>query len=1151
MPFSAHWPRLTPQRLLGVGVAGLFLFGSLLMGGQTTSGSSASVARIEFELPPGARLLVNGKDRSQERVFEDRDCPEGQLGKADLEIKLPDGTFRQRTILYQKGWFIRVAEGGKLVRPEIVPQTGHADPINSLQFSPDGLHLLTGSGDRSAILWDVATGRKLRTYQGEHSNFVTWVRFSPDSQHVLTGSLDKTVVIWERVSGKKVRTLGPHPSEVTAFAVSRDGKLVAVGQKNGQIRLWEFEGKPVGEGEWTAHGGLITSLTFSRTGKYLLSSSTDKTAVLWLTGNRSKVGTFTHEVEVAWAALSEDGRHLATASLDGQATIWNPATRKKLHTLTGHRAGVKAVAFSPNGKYVATAALDRTIMIWSADRGERLRTLMGHDDKVLCLDWGHDGRLLASGSWDTTAIIWNVTAGTRQHVLGKVGDRPWALTISQDGQKFFMGSGDRTGVVWEPAMRQLTALRGHRGRFIWAEFDMQGQRLLTASDDHSAILWDLKTAKPQLRLEGHKDWVMAATFTPGGQQALTCSRDGTAILWDLQTGKPKRRLEPGLGPIWEIRAHPKGGRAVTVHQDKTIVLWDLQTGLKLRTFTGHQGAVVAAAFTPNGQQMATASLDKTVILWDVEKGKIIRRLAGHTQGLSTVHFLAGGKQLISCSFDGTIRWWDAASGRTLRILKGHSGPVDVLAPHPNGRHVLSAAGDGTCRMWDLATGDTVMMLTTLRDGRDWLAVTPEGLFDGSRGGWQNVNLRLGDGLQVVPVGRFFQDFYSFGLLESVWQGHRPLPRAVLGKSQPPRVRLVKPEANMVVPTAETLIEVEIIDQGGGINGPHLYHQGVKVAGEWEVLEQTGGKVRQRRKLILVEGQNRISVRAASKDRAVESEPATVLVECKKQLPKGKLHVVAVGVSQYAEPVLNLKFAAKDARALADLFQRRGKALYDDVQVHLLIDREATADAIRRQLRQVAESAREPDALVLLLAGHGVTLGREYYFLPHDFRRPADSRVEEAVKKSGLPASTLGADISAIRALRRVIILDTCQSGQAGSVLARQRFDYENALKRLHHQEGGYLIAAASATEEAKEHDQLGHGVLTYTLLAGLGGVKHGQLKDRPIILPPPRIAPTVLEWFSYAGVHVPALMEDLFRMRSRPQIDATGEIFEVLPLKGG
>jgi WD40 repeat protein len=109
--------------------------------------------------------------------------------------------------------------------------------VTAVAFAPDGKTVLTGSADKTARLWDVATGREIRVVSG-HSDRVTAVAFAPDGKTVLTGSADKTARLWNAADGQEVRRYVGHADALSAVAFSRDGRYVLTGSTDKTARIW-------------------------------------------------------------------------------------------------------------------------------------------------------------------------------------------------------------------------------------------------------------------------------------------------------------------------------------------------------------------------------------------------------------------------------------------------------------------------------------------------------------------------------------------------------------------------------------------------------------------------------------------------------------------------------------------------------------------------------------------------------------------------------------------------------------------------------------------------------------------------------------------------------------------------------------------------
>jgi len=363
------------------------------------------------------------------------------------------------------------------------------------------------------------------------------------------------------------------------------------------------------------------------------------------------------------------------------------------------------------------------------------------------------------------------------------------------------------------------------------------------------------------------------------------------------------------------------------------------------------------------------------------------------------------------------------------------------------------------------------------------------------------------------------------------------------------VRILKPERGGVVEDDKVTLEVEVVDGGGGIRGPWLVQNGARVLAPG-TTRRDGKVLRRDFTVALIEGENNLEVRAASADGAWESEPARLTLRYERPLPKPELYVVAAGVNRYGQESMALRYAAADARAIVQLFQERGPDLYRQVHPVVLLDEQATKGGILQAIASVGRRARAQDTLVVFLAGHGSVVGQRYYFLPHGFRRTAAS-LEEDIRTQGLADADLGEAVASVPALKRMMIFDSGQSGRVGLTrTARDPFALRGAVERLNRAYGTFTVTSVALSEQAQEVASLGHGVLTYTLLAGLRAVDRGPLHQQWIQPSSGDRVAQVLEWYGFASSHVPRLTKELFGQSQEIQHNSGGTNFPVLPIPG-
>lgn len=1141
---AVGWSYLASRAALGLLLVGLLACDA---SGEDVS-VPAGTCLVEMELPAGATVAVDGRDYGAHRRLTFDNLDPARMYSARLKITFRDGTQDERMLLIRGGQRVRVAASfPDSTRPELLLQTGHTGNVHSLAISRDGRCALTASADHTTILWDLATGSKLRMLEGSGS-----VAFSPDGRQALTGSTNRTVILWDLATGRKLRVLeGSSP-----LAISPDGRQALTANSKQYafgVVLWDLAtGTKVRAFE--DQGGSISTIAFSPDGKGALVGSAAEEAVFWDLTNGTKHRTLPSPSGAKSVAIGPDGRQALVSSWK-EVVLWDLADGQRLRTFPNPKNSAKSVAISPDGRQALAGYDDRTTVLWDLASGQRLRTMKGEGQlTVLSVAFSPDGRqALTSQDSNCAPMLWDLATGEKIRSLEGRIDRVWSVALSPDGRQVMSISGFASPVPWDLVTGRMLHVAQHPDIVASIGISPDGRYAMAGSADASASLWEPASDRGLRTIRGSSegDEFYMPTISPDGRRALTLDmRRRTVFLWDLTGGKKLRTLpkKEGMDEVSAMVFSPDGRQALIGFSLGTTVLWNLNTGKRLHVLQGESTwGIDAVAFSPDGRRAMTGSRDYTAAYWDLTAGRRLHLLQGHRGDVESVAIGPDGRQALTASADHTAILWDLATGQQLRVLEGHSAEVTSVAMSSDGARAMTGSLDGTMRLWELGSGDELARLLTLERGRDWLVVTPQGLFDGSVEGRRRVSFRVGGGLSIAPVDRFFQDFFRPGLLGALWRGEQPVPEIQLGRSLPPIVRILSPRPGDVE-SPEVTVEVEVTDQGGGISGPTIYHNGARVLAEGE-SRRTGKILRRTFRVVLVEGPNRLAVKAASLDGSWEAEPAEVVVRYEKLLAKSRLFLVAVGVSRYADANLKLDFAAKDARAIAELFRRHGKRLYEEVRVREILDQQATRAEIQNALREVAAQTRPQDTFVLFLAGHGALVNQRYFFVPCDLR-PKARRLEDDLREQGLSADELTDCLGGAKAIKRVLVLDTCASGGAIGVLLKGRgFALRGTIERLSRTQGLFIIAAASAGQEAQESTELGHGILTYALLAGFKGVDRGPLEGKAVQPISPDHVVDVSEWFNFAASHVPRLTEKLYGAAHEVPLGNDGQVFPLLPLE--
>jgi WD40 repeat protein len=297
-------------------------------------------------------------------------------------------------------------------------------------------------------------------------------------------------------------------------------------------------------------------------------------------------------------------------------------------------------------------------------------------------------------------------------VLSGHGDTLWSAAYSPDGTRIVTASSDKTARIWDARTGAALAVLSAHGRTVKsAAYSPDGTRIVTASTDKTARIWDARTGAALAVLSGHGGLVWSAAYSPDGTRIVTASGDKTARIWDARTGAALTVLSGHGGEVYSAAYSPDGMRIVTASDDQTARIWDARTGAPLAVLSGHAGALWSAAYSPDGTRIVTASHDKTARIWEARTGAQLAVLSGHGGPLWFAAYSPDGTRIVTASEDKTARIWDARTGAQLAVLSGHGQEVNSAAYSPDGTRIVTASFDKTARIWDARPGAGLAVLS--------------------------------------------------------------------------------------------------------------------------------------------------------------------------------------------------------------------------------------------------------------------------------------------------------------------------------------------------------------------------------------------------------------------------------------------------------
>jgi hypothetical protein len=643
---------------------------------------------------------------------------------------------------------------------EVKRLAGHKDAVTAAAFSPDGKFLVTGSADKSAVLWDVAEGKAVRRFDG-HANAVDSIAFSRDGNRIATGSIDRTARVWDVKNGALLANLaGGHTGHVHAIAISADGTRVLTGGCDHTAVLWD-----VGAEKAIAtldQPGFVRALDFAPDGKSFLVGNVGiggrTTMTLRLYAAAGGPPTAEHKLPpVRGAAFLDGGK---TVLAHAGSAVWRLDLTGGKST-SAQRAGAAGPnmdpwAASPDGRtclfggMMATqfvdAATGRTLAQFSSDFADQVRAVAISPDGQLGViagggrgtPWENNaGRWTPARNTDVRVVhLANAAAATaNRRTVRPPASRPSTVVrrTSHDGKRAL--TLDATAATWTDVATGAEIARVNRPR--------QSARPAIAPDAGRVVFWD---DAGQVYAAGPGAAALKHLFRADGFEigAIRFAHDGQS-LWVASAGPPgassagtstaRRTPRPNDPPFEGPKIAPPDARAYGIFR------WDLAAANWSKSDDAVKSGVHSFLETPDQRTLLAITdglpdVPPVLHAWDAVTDKPLwtREITGtDPRWLGSRWF---GYHAVVLNADGTRGVWrfgdvagafDVRTGKALARFDRQKSLISALALDPDGKRVWTIGNDDAIRAYDLNTGEVLrtVPLNGLSVTGARLVLTPE------------------------------------------------------------------------------------------------------------------------------------------------------------------------------------------------------------------------------------------------------------------------------------------------------------------------------------------------------------------------------------------------------------------------------------------
>jgi serine/threonine protein kinase len=594
-------------------------------------------------------------------------------------------------------------------------------------------------------LWQKSRSDELFTL-GEHNADVTTVAFSPDGALLASGDWNSNIKVWDLNHQRLVTNYYNHTNSytlavVSALSWSTDGRRLLSGAvtHSGQEEVF----KVMDTGTWSKVTQFYPQLSSSwframafSPGAKVLAMANPTEAFLWDLVQQRMIGHFEGDFGYrsdlwnACAAFSPDGSLYAYHE-KGIIRLWDMVNKKPAGSFLGIASSCCCLVFSPDGRQLAASNGDKDVVqVWDLDSHLQVASLTNHVEGVNFVLFSPNGKTLAASSSDGLIILWDRASWTEFMRLRGHQNGIYQLAYSPDARFLASGSLDNTVKLWDAQAvhRDAPFIKFSDdlfpGPYRRAYLCRQGQYFLLARSNMTFSVWEKKSLTKICESNLPITNYLSGAVSPDGRLVAFGDSHGKVRVYELANMKETAMLDSGSELVWVLEFSPDGKKLAAGGSAGSRYLRVWELATKQELAVIPYGSN-ALIFSSDGCLLAKIMyLPGAAQIWDLKSGQQLTSLRHSDFGLNDVALSPCMRYAATAGSEG-VKLWDLPSGKALATWQRRWIHTASVGFSPDSRRVAAGSGD-LVTLWDVATHQELGSLKSAHGKISWLEFLPDG-----------------------------------------------------------------------------------------------------------------------------------------------------------------------------------------------------------------------------------------------------------------------------------------------------------------------------------------------------------------------------------------------------------------------------------------